>query len=233
MDKDLRRSDAHSLGEEDTTPYYLPSTFSPWQGSREDFFDNVESNFAHSKSQMSPSASLPSLPSPEMVEEHHHTSGVNENGSRRPSLPRNASNIKLTMAASTQPADEELMLRPPHQGITEVVISAGGSAGGSADDSPPQKRGVLRRTKFKEMLSRSLSSTMLNKNKSSPPTQNYDTIQDETPPPPMDRDMENFPMSQVDTAHRATNHRIYETEDGDSLEHLAEKYGMLYMILGP
>lgn len=65
---------------------------------------------------------------------------------------------------------------------------------------------------------------MLNKNKSSPPTQNYDTIQDETPPPPMDRDMENFPMSQVDTAHRATNHRIYETEDGDSLEHLAEKY---------
>lgn len=68
---------------------------------------------------------------------------------------------------------------------------------------------------------------MLNKNKSSP-AKEYDTIGDDTtaPPmdPPMDRDMENFPMAQVDMAHQATDH-MYDTEGGgDSLEHLAEKY---------
>ncbi|XXH03395.1 Myo-inositol-1-phosphate synthase [Hypoxylon texense] len=134
------------------------------------------------------------------------------------------------MAARTQQADEDLMLRPPHHGITEVVISAGDSAGGQTGDSCTQKRGALRRTKFKEMLSRSLSSAMPSKNKSSP-AKEYDAIHDDTMAPPTDRNMDNFPMSQVDMAHQATDH-IYETErDGDSLEHLAEKYATLLCTL--
>lgn len=222
MDKDSRHSDA--LGEDETTPYYLPSTFSPWCDSREDFFGNGDLNLAHSAPRMSPPVSPPPLSPPEIVEEHRQPSGVNEHSMRRPSLPRQTSHIKPIMGARTQQADEDLMLRPPHHGITEVVISAGDSAGGQVGDSSTQKRGVLRRTKFKEMLSRSLSSAMPNKNKSSP-AKEYDAIHDDTMAPPMDRNMEDFPMSQVDMAHQATDH-IYETErDGDSLEHLAEKYG--------
>ncbi|KAI1760443.1 hypothetical protein GGR53DRAFT_81330 [Hypoxylon sp. FL1150] len=216
MEKDLQRSDAHSFSDAGTAPYYLPSTFSPWCDSREGLFDNDESDITRLNSRVS----LPSLPSPEMVEEHS-PSRVNENEPRRPSMPRRVSDFTSTVAASAQPAEERVMLRPL-QGITEVVISAGDAAGG-----PAKKRGVLRRTKFKEMLSESLSSTMLNKNKSSSPPQKYDTIRDETLPPPMDRDMENFPMSmsRENTACHAKDHPIYETEgDGDSLEHLAEKY---------
>ncbi|KAI0164399.1 hypothetical protein GGR52DRAFT_582154 [Hypoxylon sp. FL1284] len=225
MERDIWQTDAHSFSEEDTTPYYLPSTFSPWHDSRDNFFGNNEPDPTHSSPQIPPPVSAPPLPSTDVVEERRLPTGINRNG-KRPSLPRRASDFTPVTVPQSRQARESLMLRPAlDHGVTEVVITAGDSDSGPRPDSPPPKRGVQRRTRFKEMLSHSLSTKMLNKAKpSSPVSNNYESIRDDAIPPSMDRDTEHYSMSPVNMAHQPADH-IHDTEAyGESLEHLAQKY---------
>ncbi|XDG03947.1 hypothetical protein ABKA04_003562 [Annulohypoxylon sp. FPYF3050] len=213
MEKATRETDANSVEEH----YVLPSTFSPWPGHED------EPDFAHSRGQLTPS-STSSSPPPERSKEHL-SSYVAEDEVVRPPLARRISPFsRSTPTPSTHQDDEQLMLRPDDHGmqpVTETIISAGDT---------PQKRGTVRRTRFTELLGRSLSLSLLGKKVPSSPSigSNYNTIEEE---PPTHHGSEHYPMDSVNIPQlnvereRCGSPGSSSSEDEDvDLDELATKY---------
>ncbi|KAI0377266.1 hypothetical protein F5Y04DRAFT_264626 [Hypomontagnella monticulosa] len=206
MEKETRRSSADSIEEN----FFLPSTFSPWS-TREQLAGDNEPDFSHSGFQTA-------VPSPEISKEGA-SSYVSETHVTRPPLTRHASSFKPIMATGSRMVEEDLVLRPADHGIqprTEVVIT-----GGEKNRKPP------RTTRFKEMLTRSLSATLPSKKRTSSPTTKYDTIAEETTASSMQRDSENYPMDTVDVPSRGIKKRSssLDTEDDDiGIDELAARY---------
>ncbi|KAI0838745.1 hypothetical protein F5Y06DRAFT_43203 [Hypoxylon sp. FL0890] len=211
MEEVTWQSDGYGLGEE---PYSLPSTFSPWR-SHEQFID--EEDISSSNSGIPTSSSSPGTsrgrPPPYYAEDQV----------TRPSSLRRNSRFSHMNTARAQRNDEELILRPDDHGMqpkTEVVISAGACA------PPEQKRGAVRRTKFKEMLSWSVSTTMLGKTRSSSPSINYNTIEEEPPVAPAHQHAENYPMDSVDPPRMVVGERCSSPDDDSDvdIDELAARY---------
>ncbi|KAI0896501.1 hypothetical protein F4806DRAFT_428861 [Annulohypoxylon nitens] len=213
MEKATRETDANSVEEH----YVLPSTFSPWPGHED------EPDFAHSRGQLTPS-STSSSPPPERSKEHL-SSYVAEDEVVRPPLARRISPFRRsTPTPSTHQDDEQLMLRPDDHGmqpVTETIISAGDT---------PQKRGTVRRTRFTELLGRSLSLSLLGKKVPSSPSigSNYNTIEEE---PPAQHGSEHYPMDSVNIPQlnvereRCGSPGSSSSDDEDvDLDELATKY---------
>lgn len=222
MEKATRETDANSVEEH----YVLPSTFSPWPGHED------EPDFAHSRGQLTPS-STSSSPPPERSKEHL-SSYVAEDEVVRPPLARRISPFRRsTPTPSTHQDDEQLMLRPDDHGmqpVTETIISAGDT---------PQKRGTVRRTRFTELLGRSLSLSLLGKKVPSSPSigSNYNTIEEE---PPAQHGSEHYPMDSVNIPQlnvereRCGSPGSSSSDDEDvDLDELATKYGTSDTPLSP
>ncbi|KAI1418545.1 hypothetical protein F5Y13DRAFT_149388 [Hypoxylon sp. FL1857] len=212
MEEVARREDGYSFEE----PYSLPSTFSPWR-SQEQFIDEDDISFSHSGAPTPSSSSSPGTSRgrpPAYIAEEPVTS---------PPLLRPSSAFRHTNTPGFHRDDEELILRPDDHGMqpkTEVIISVG-------DSSPPQqKRGAVRRTKFKEMLSRSLSAKLLGKNGSSSPSSNYNTIEEEPPVPPAHFHTEHFPMDSVHSPRMIVGERSGSPDDDSDIDidELAARY---------
>ncbi|OTB01421.1 hypothetical protein M426DRAFT_25589 [Hypoxylon sp. CI-4A] len=211
MEKDTPHSAASpSAGD---APYLLPSTFSPWRN-HEEFVgeDNISIAPSNDERRSSSIETLRGYPPPH----------ADETENSRPPVFQQSSFFRSSKAAGTQSEDEELMLRPDDHGMqpkTEVVITAG--------DSTQEKRGATRRTRFKEMLSRSLSATLLNKNESSPPNGNYDSIGEEPPAAAMHHRTESYPMQSVDLPRVVVAEERPSSSDSDDdidLDGLAARY---------
>ncbi|KAI1389665.1 uncharacterized protein F4822DRAFT_399193 [Hypoxylon trugodes] len=205
MEKNIQPS-AENLTNEEL--YFLPSTFSPWRNHEK--IDENELNFAQSDAQ--PPPDNPKEKNPSHTAEHQVT---------RPKLLRPFSS---STNAGIQQQDEEYMLRPPSYGAqprTEVTITAG--------HHTQPKKSIMRKTKFKEMLGRSLSASLPgNKNgPSSPNTKNYSTIEEEEQQTgPMYHESESYPMDSVDSPRQVAGERCSSPEDEDdiSIDELAARY---------
>ncbi|KAI0885743.1 uncharacterized protein GGS22DRAFT_199935 [Annulohypoxylon maeteangense] len=213
MEKATRATDVDSVEEQ----YVLPSTFSPWTGHED------EPDFGHSRAQSLTPSPTSSPPPPERSKEHL-SSYIAEDEVVRPPLSRRASPFRSTPTPHAQGDDEQLMLRPDDHGmqpVTETVISAG---------DIQQKRGTVRRTKFTELLSRSLSLSLLGKKVPSSPSigSNYNTIAEE---PSSHQGPEHYPMDSVNAPRLAVEDRSRpssssgsEDDDDIDIDELATKY---------
>lgn len=207
MEKEPRRSSSDSIEEN----FFLPSTFSPWS-TREQFVGDNEPTLSRSGAQTA-------VPSPAISKEGT-SSYVPETHVTRPPLTRHASSFKPIMTAETPMTEEDLVLRPADHGMhprTEVVITGG-----------DKKRAPPRTTRFKEMLTRSLSSTLLSKKGPSSPHTKYDTVAEEPPASSMQRDSEIYPMDTVDTPTPGLKTRcssLDEEDDDIGIDELAARYG--------
>ncbi|KAI2463794.1 hypothetical protein F4781DRAFT_104660 [Annulohypoxylon bovei var. microspora] len=208
MEKATRETDIDTVGEEH---YVLPSTFSLWPGHED------EPDFSRSRAQ-SLSASPSSSPPPPERSKEHLSAHVTEDQAVRPPLSRRTSPFRSK--AGPQQDDEELMLRPDDHGMqpmTETVISAG--------DAQP-KRGAVRRTRFTELLSNSLSGTLLGKKGPSSPSTNYNTIGQD---PSAHQGHDHYPMDSVNTPRLAVEERCSSSGSSDDdddvdIDELAAKY---------
>ncbi|KAI1211544.1 uncharacterized protein F4807DRAFT_393002 [Annulohypoxylon truncatum] len=209
MEKATREADVNSVEEH----YVLPSTFSPWSGHED------EPDFVHSHTQsLTPSPT--SSPPPERSKEHL-SADVAEDQVLRPQLSRRISPFRSASTPQAQQDDEQLMLRPDDHGmqpVTETTISAG----------DVQKQGTVRRTRFTELLSRSLSLSLLGKKVPPSPSSNYNTIVED---PSAQQGPEHYPMGSVNAPHTAAEERCgtssSSSSDDDSdvdLDELATKY---------
>ncbi|KAI1140284.1 hypothetical protein F5Y05DRAFT_424213 [Hypoxylon sp. FL0543] len=195
-------------------PFSLPSTFSPWRG-HDQFIDEEDISSSHSDGQISSSSRGTSRGQPPSYYPEDQIP-------RPPSLRRNPP-FRHTNPAGAPWNDQELMLRPDDHGMqpkTEVVITAG-------DCTPPrEERPAARRTKFKEMLSRSLSSTLLGKSGSSSPATNYNTIEEQPPGAPAQQHAENYPMDSVYPPSMVVGDRCSSPDDDSDvdLDELAARY---------
>ncbi|KAL7623090.1 hypothetical protein AAE478_006769 [Parahypoxylon ruwenzoriense] len=213
MDKSTRQPDASSIGEEQSTsPYVLPSTFSPWRS--DTFVPDGDVESIRSDTQVSPTPPERSV-SPSIT---------NSNATRPPS-PR-PSTFTPAAAATSDQTVSELVLTPADHGMypkTEVVISAG-----NANAAPRQKQSGLRRTRFKEMLGRSISSTRLfdNNRSSSPHNTSYDPV-GESRAAQTHSGTEDYPMCSVPYRSR-TRAETYSSQgedgNGDDMDELAARY---------
>ncbi|KAI2625094.1 hypothetical protein GGR54DRAFT_629506 [Hypoxylon sp. NC1633] len=212
MEKDTRQSNASDASNTYSTteePFFLPSTFSPWR--TEDEMDSTQPS--HLPSPLSPS--LP--PSPEMSQ-RQLPSRIRENTIPRRPVPRHDSGIKPSIVVGARPINDDFGMG--NHGVTEVVITAG-----DATQLSEKPRGPSRRTKFKELLGRSLSSNPSHKMGSSSPTNNYDAIGEE-PMAPMDHPTENFSMDFIDeTGQVRERHGNHYVDDNDiNIDELAARY---------
>ncbi|KAI1459186.1 hypothetical protein F4805DRAFT_88741 [Annulohypoxylon moriforme] len=214
MEKATRETDIDSVDEQ----YVLPSTFSPWTGHED------EPDYGHARAQsLTPSPTSSSSPSPERSKEHL-SSYIPEDQVVRPPLSRRASPFRSTSTPHAQQDDEQLMLRPDDHGmqpVTETVISAG---------DIPQKRGTVRRTRFTELLGRSLSLSLLGKKVPSSPSigSNYNTIAEESPahqgPDHYPMDSVNVPRLNVEERCGTSSSSSSDDDDDVDLDELATKY---------
>ncbi|KAI1380985.1 hypothetical protein F4677DRAFT_206842 [Hypoxylon crocopeplum] len=164
---------------------------------------------------------LPSTFSPWRTDDELAGDGNMNVAQPEPRPPPEASKPRVTV--EERQTHEYLMLRPLDDGFyprNEVIISAG-----RPTQEPNQNRGTLRRTKFKEMLSRSLSATLLGRNGHSSPNDNYNTIQ-EPLPTPMEYSAGNYSMDSIDSARHIPQRRESdEVDDSDiDIDDLAARY---------
>ncbi|KAF3058167.1 hypothetical protein GL218_05874 [Daldinia childiae] len=219
MEKGAEEPDAHLA---DEVPIFLPSTFSPWRNPKE-FITGSEPTFAHSAAQP------PVLPPQTSRETTTRSQDISEEDISNSPLQQPTSPFNTLVAAKTDTTDDKRASRPFENGMqprTEVGIEAGNSAAANLE-----KPGPLRRTRFKEMLDRSLPTTLFKSNSFSRISGNYDEIrEDHQAAPPHremeNRDTENYPMGSVNNAREIPEESCSSSDDSSDIEidDLATRY---------
>lgn len=222
MEKSAQEPDAHLA---DEVPIFLPSIFSPWRNQKEFFIAGNEPAFAHSAAQP------PVLPPQTSRETTTKSQDISEEDISNYPLHQPTSPFNPLVTGKTDTADDKRASRLFKHGMqprTEVGIAAGNSATANLE-----KPGPLRRTRFKEMLDRSLPTTLFKSNSFSRISGNYDEIrEDHQAAPPHremeNRDTENYPMGSVNNAREIPEESCASSDDSSDIEidDLAARYGI-------
>ncbi|KAI2777441.1 hypothetical protein F4815DRAFT_294982 [Daldinia loculata] len=219
MEISAQEPDAHLA---DEVPIFLPSIFSPWRNQKE-FIAGNEPAFAHSAAQP------PVLPPQTSRETTTKSQDISEEDISNSPLHQPTSPFNPLVTGKTDTADDKRASRLFEHGMqprTEVGIAAGNSATANLE-----KPGPLRRTRFKEMLDRSLPTTLFKSNSFSRISGNYDEIrEDHQAAPPHremeNRDTENYPMGSVNNAREIPEESCASSDDSSDIEidDLAARY---------
>ncbi|KAI8959863.1 hypothetical protein F5Y11DRAFT_331774 [Daldinia sp. FL1419] len=227
MEKRAQELDAHPA---DEMPIFLPSTFSPWRNQKE-FITDGEPTSTRLAAQ--PPVPPPKISSREEIEqkpqaaqesqdisEEHIISTSPKQCSTSPSeplVPTSSNNTVYDTSASwTWPFDHNGML--PR---TEVHIEAGNSAAAKLEKPEP-----LRRTKFKEMLDRSLPTTLFKSNSFTRISGDYDQIREEHHRAAQPhRETEEHQMDSVNAREIPEEHCASSDDSDIEIDDLAARYG--------